>query len=106
MPRVVGRFPQTEGKVVTLTNLERTFKGIRDHVDKSRNQWVALEALSTRVEGEENADERAERIAFELMRDEEEAKVKKAIKQEVKKVLLQEEEAEKKEAKEADKDAS
>eukprot|EP00802_Teleaulax_amphioxeia_P000868 Tamp_00869.p1 GENE.Tamp_00869~~Tamp_00869.p1 ORF type:complete len:472 (+),score=150.05 Tamp_00869:2456-3871(+) len=99
-------FPQTEGKVVTLTNLERTFKGIRDHVDKSRNQWVALEALSTRVEGEENADERAERIAFELMRDEEEAKVKQAIKQEVKKVLLQEEEAEKKEAKEADKDAS
>ena len=72
--------------MVTLTNLERTFKGIRDHVDKSRNQWVALEALSTRVEGEENADERAERIAFELMRDEEEAKVKTPAELEVDKL--------------------
>ena len=54
--------------MVTFTNLERALKSIRDHVDKSRNQWVALEALSTRVEGEENADERAERIALELLR--------------------------------------
>ena len=92
----VGRFPQTEGKVVTLTNLERTFKSVRDHVDKSRNQWVALEALSTRVEGEEDADKRAERIAFELMREEEEAKVKCAIKNEVQRVKVQEVEAEKK----------
>ena len=51
---------------MTLTNLEQTFKSVRDHVDKSRNQWVAREALSTRVESEENAEERAKRIALEL----------------------------------------
>ena len=82
--------------MVTFTNLERALKSIRDHVDKSRNQWVALEALSTRVEGEENADERAERIALELLREEEAAKATEAISAQVKKVLLEEEVAEKK----------
>ena len=76
----VCRFPQTEGKVLTLTNLEQAFKSVRDHVDKSRNQWVERGAVSTRVEGEENAEERAKRIALELMRDEEKEKEEQKIK--------------------------
>jgi hypothetical protein len=95
----VCRFPQTEGKVVTLTNLERTFKSVRDHVDKSRNQWVAREALSARVESEENAEERAKRIALELMRDEEKEKEEQANKQHV----VKEKEIEKEEKEEQEK---
>jgi len=95
----VCRFPQTEGKVVTLFSLlERTFKSVRDHVDKSRNQWVAREALSARVESEENAEERAKRIALELMRDEEKEKEEQANKQHV--VKEKEIEKEKKEEEE------
>ena len=55
----VCRFLQTEGKVVTMTNWSEP-SGV------FATTWTKAATLSARVESEENAEERAKRIALEL----------------------------------------
>ena len=70
-------FPRPEsGRMITYHNFVKACKNISEQVNKSREDLLVREQSKSAREGEETAEQRAERLAHELIRAEEEQLVK------------------------------